>query len=242
MDEEVQAAVSTETPAPTVAPTVDPTDAKIQAAIEAFKKAQETEIARKIQSEADKRVAPLQRRLQDQERRNQTLEGILRTLPTAVDDPDARLRAEMAATKGLVSYYEQDRQAATIAQREEEAKQAALQSMRDEIAELGLNPDDPRIPYDLNQPDPNSFRRKALQGAKQALREDTARDLEAKAAQLKADLLAQLRKETGVDSQDVTESAASKPTFTAEQIKNRKFYLANKEAIQEAQREGRIKE
>lgn len=242
MDEQVQAEVSTETPAPAVTETADPTDAKIQAAIEAFKKTQETEIARKVQSEADKRVAPLQRRLQDYERRNQNLEGIIRTFPAAIDDPDARMKAEMAALRGQVNYYEQDRQVATVAQREDEAKQAALQAMRDEIAELGLNPDDPRIPYDLDQPDPSSFRRKALQGAKQALKEDSTRDLEATKAQLKADLLAQLRKETGVDSQDSTETAATKPAFTRAQINDRKFWEDHKAEILQAQAEGRIKE
>jgi hypothetical protein len=241
-DGNVQAVV-TETPAPAVEATVDPIEAKIQAAVNEALKAKDQEIARKIQSEADKRVAPIQRRLSEAERRNQVLEATISNLPHSLGevDPEVKARVQMAGLQGKVNIYEQERQANMAAQREQEAKETVLQKTREEVAELGLDPDDPRITYDLNQPDPDSFRRKVLASVRTAQREDSKKELESYSQKITADVEAKLRKATGVDQHD-SGTGTTLPTFTRAQIRDRKFYVANREAIEKAVKEGRLKE
>lgn len=235
--------VSEGAPAQT-APAVDPTDERFRAIVDEALSKERGDIARRIQSETDKRVEPLKRRLADAERRNQHLEGTLAALPTTLGDidPEVRSRVENQALKSKVSFYESQDQAAMAVQREQEAKEEALRVMREEIAELGLDPSDSRISYDLDQPNPLAFRRKALSSARAALREDNARDQEARLLKVASDLEAKLRKATGVDSQDAGGGSASAKTFKRSQIKDRAFYKANQEEIEKAYKEGRIED
>ena len=233
--------VSAGTPAPTVEATVDPTEAKIAAAIEAFKKSQEVEISRKIQSEADKRVAPLQRRLSEAERRAQLLEGALNTIPNTLgtDDPNVVQTARLAQANARLSVYEQERMAAQQARQLEEAKQMAVQDARRKATRLGFSPDDPRLVYDVNQPDQSSFDDAFLESVRKAQQEDADKRIEERLAKTAADLEAKLRKDTGVDSHE-TAGTTGKPTFKASQFLDRKFYKAHQKEMDEAHLEGRV--
>jgi hypothetical protein len=236
--------VSTGTPAPVVEATPDPIEAKIAAAVQEALTKQQAEQSRKIQSEVDKRVGPLQRRLTDAERRAQVLEGTLATMPHSLGpdaDPAVVARLQNQSLQANLGFYRQRDQADEAARREQEAKDAVFQATRNEVAELGLEPDDPRIVYDLDQPDAEGFRRKVMASVRSALKEDNTKELDSRTSKMAADIEAKLRKATGVDSHD-TGGTVGTQTFTKAQISNREFYKANKEAIQKARAEGRIKE
>lgn len=248
MADEVTQEVSTETPAPTVeapAPTPDIQTLVSKAVEEALAKEREG-IARKIQSEADKRVAPLQRRLNEEINRRQGLEGTLRNLPTALGDvdPSVRQSVENLGLRTQVNYYEQQNQAAEQARRAQEMQEEAMRHAREEVEALGLNPDDPRVEYDMTTPSWQAFHTKLLKSVGKAKAEDEDKRIKTLEADLSARIAKQVeekvRKDTGVDSQPEGQGAGM-PTFTREQIKDRAFYEAHKDEIKKAQQQGRIK-
>jgi hypothetical protein len=229
---------------PTAAAPVDP-EAKIKAIVAEALKAQEAELARKIQSEADKRVAPLQRRLSEAERRAYLAEGTLQTLPGRLGDldPDVQQRIRLAQAEGRLNLYDQERQAQARAQQEELEKQQFHAETRQRIAKLGLNPDDPRIKYDLNAPSAHDYLEGVMASVAKIKEDDATKNLDALITQKITERDAKARRESGVDSHETAGAAGSGPrTFTRAQIRDRKFYEANREAIDKASREGRIKE
>lgn len=195
-------AVDNATAAP--APQADPIEAKIQAAVAEALKKQEPEIARRIQSEADKRVAPIQRRLTEAESRARMLEGTLQTLPGRLGDldPDVQQRVRLAQAEARLNLYDQANQATARQQQEDQYKQQALEDMRQEVAKLGVNPDDPRIKYDLNAPSIHAFTGGVMASVAKIKEDDAQKSLDARIAQAIADRDAKARRESGVDSHD----------------------------------------
>ena len=233
------------TPVIETAPTVvDPVEAKVKEFMAKERKTILEEATRLGQSGKDKAIHALQQELQEEKARRIALEGGLNTLHTQLGpDADQSMvqNVRLAQTNAQLGVYRQQEFARQQAQREQEAKEAVLQETRSEVAELGLEPDDPRIQYDLNQSNATDFRRKVLASVRAALKEDRDKELDDRSSKIAADVEARVRKATGVDSHDTDGGGGGKPTFTKEQIKDRAFYTANKEAIQLARLEGRIK-
>lgn len=212
--ETVEAAVSQETPAPVVeeTPAVDPIEAKIEAAIAKALAEERKDRDRKIQSEADKRVSPLQRRLREAEARAQAYEGALRTFPSTLGpdaDPSLVQNARLAQQNAELGFYRRRDTEAEQAQRIEEAKQQVLEDTREDIAELGVDPDDTRIKYDLNQPDAKSFRKMVMAQVRQIREEDMKKSIPQLVAQEIANQRAKDRKESGVDTHEAAGTAGA---------------------------------
>ena len=225
-----------------VPPQVDPVEAKVKELL-AKERANIVEEARRVsQSQADKTTAALQRQLQEERTRRQALEGALNTMNLGPDtDPNVVNSVRLAQTQAQLGAYRQQELARQQAEQVETLKRQALDGMRQEIADLGLNPDDSRIEYDLNTPDADTFYKKAMRSAAKAIREDEKKTIPQLVKQAIADEEARKRKESGVDSHESAGVAAGTQVFTRAQIKDRKFYEANKEAIEKAAKEGRIK-
>lgn len=212
-------AVIATAPAPVATPViataqteVDPVEAKIKEAVAKAKADILQEAARIGQSGKDKRLNALQQELQAEKARTEALERALNTIPATLGpdaDPSVVQNVRLAQTNARLSVYQQQELAQRQAAQLEAAKQAVLEDTREEITELGINPDDPRIAYDFTQPDAKAFRKKVMQGVRQIQAEDVrksipqlvaqemaARDARAKEEATKA------RKESGVDSHD----------------------------------------
>lgn len=197
--------VSEGTPEPAVVETAapDPTEAKIAAALEAFAQKQERELSRKIQSEADKRTAPLQKRLAEAESRARSLEGMIGTFPQIPDaDPTVVNQLQNAQLQRQVGYYRQQQEVAARQEALENYKRQALEGLKSHIQSLGLDPEDTRIEYDLSQPDRDDFYRKAMASVAKVIREDSDKELPNKLQKMLADAEAKARRETGVDTHE----------------------------------------
>lgn len=189
--------------------------------------------ARSAQSEADRRAALA-------EKRAQMAESALDTIPNTLGDvdPEVRNRVQVAALERRLGNYRNRDQEEQQIRAIEDQKRAVLEATKDDISALGLDPDDPRITYDLDQPNPASFRKKALASARDVLKTDSQKtNAEIIKEQVAAEM-AKVRKESGVDSHD--SGGAGKVTFTKDQFLDRAFYKENKVEMDKAAREGRV--
>jgi hypothetical protein len=202
---------------------------------------------RLVQSEADKRVAALDRQLQEERRQRQLLEGQFST-PTFLGqdvDPEVQTQVQLAEARRRLAYYDNLER-----QRHQEAAQKAFKQQvhedtRQKLSAKGLNPDDPRIKYNLDAETPQEYLAQAYLSAMDA----QSQDLEARLKKSIADEVAKatseaearIRKDSGVDKFDSTPGAtSSQQKFSKSQIRDRDFYEKNREAIDKAFKEGRI--
>lgn len=77
-----------------------------------------------------------------------------------------------------------------------------LEETREEVAELGVNPDDPRLKYDLTLPDAKTFRKNVMASARAVLKEESDKTLSERIRQELDARQERTRRESGVDSHD----------------------------------------
>lgn len=189
---------------------------------------------REIQSTKDKAKAEVEAA----QRRAQLAETTLLNLSGDIDPERAKaLRAEAE-----LQVYRQK-------EIEDQASKAAGEfsntfhgNIKQFITSLGIDPNDKRIDYaDEVEGDYLAKQRRILDSVAK-IQKESASAAEDKQKQAFDDLKAELRKDLGIDSVSTETSPApgGKPVFTEDQIADREFYEKHREAILEAQREGRI--
>lgn len=186
----------------TEAPQVDPMETRFRELLAKERTSIVEEARRVSQSQADKTTAALQRQLQEERAKRVALEGAFNTLPTRLGpdaDPSIVQNVRLAQRDAQLGVYQQQDIARQQLEREEAAKQMVLADTREDIAELGVNPDDPRLQWDLNQPDAKAFRKKVIQSARSILKEDADKSFSERFTQEMATRDAKTRKESGVD-------------------------------------------
>ena len=182
-----------------------------RADLEEFFTQQEERIRRTVQSETDKRVAPLSKELQTYRQRATVAEQQLGQSPIPLDnlDPEVRQQIELAQAKGQLGYYQNLRQQEQTQQRQEEqARQAQEQftsQLNARLTKLGIDVNDKRLDRADDAPAPFDKIERVVKSIIQIRDEDSLKLVDEKVEAA----MAKLRKDTGVDSHDTASSGAS---------------------------------
>ena len=174
-----------------------------------------------------------------QSTRDITKTEIARSRPS--EDPMTRIRNKYPDLEpDAQSILARELSEAHRQRQEEESAKQFNQTLLDQLTDLGIDPKDERVDWGKDASSFNEGFGRFLKSVNKISKADiqAAKD---RAKQEASEILSKERKEAGLDSVDTSIPVGiSKKTFTASQIKDRKFWEANKEEILKAQAEGRI--